>query len=73
MNKECTLSDEGLIEACDNWISSLASTGGKSWCLSIPVNFDRDPDMLFSELIKRFKDRKDDALINQAENAARGI
>lgn len=66
MNKECTLSDEELIEACDKWITSLCATGGDSWVLSIPVNFNRDPDMLFSELIKRFKDRND-ALTSLAE------
>ena len=30
-------------------------SGGKSWSLQVPVNFDKDPDVLISELCKRFK------------------
>ena len=55
MKKECDLSDAELIEKCEKLITSLCETGGRSWCLSVPVNFNRDPDMLFSELITRLK------------------
>lgn len=57
--ENCTLTDDELIEACNAWVSSLAKTGGKSWCLQVPVNFNRDPDMLFSELSNRFKQLKE--------------
>jgi hypothetical protein len=50
-----TLSDSELIDKCDDWVSSLAKTGGKSWCLRVPVDFKNDPDVLFAELINRFK------------------
>lgn len=53
--RKCNLSDEELAEKCDAWISELCKTGGRCWTLSVPVNFNRDPDMLFSELIRRFK------------------
>jgi len=51
----CTLTDEELIDQCKDWITRLAMSGGKDWCLEIPVNFNKDPDMLFCELIKRFE------------------
>lgn len=51
----CTLKDAELIERSEEWISNLAKSGGKKWCLHIPVNFNRDPDMLFSELCNRVK------------------
>jgi len=52
---KCTLSNEELIEKCNDWVSSLARTGGQSWTLRVPVDFNNDPDMLFVELSKRFK------------------
>jgi hypothetical protein len=53
--KRCTLSDQELSEKCEEWISRLCNSGGREWTLRVPVDFDRDPDMLFSELNKRFK------------------
>lgn len=52
---KCILTDQELIDKCDQWITSLAKTGGETWSLSIPVDFNKDPDMLFLELINRFK------------------
>lgn len=52
---KCTLNNEELISRCDEWVTSLARTGAKTWSLSIPVNFNRDPDILFSEITTRFK------------------
>ena len=52
---QVTLSDEELVEKCTEWISKLCATGGRAWSLEVPVNFNRDPDILFSELIQRFK------------------
>jgi hypothetical protein len=56
MQKECTLSDDELIEKVQEWNSKLCRTGGHAWTLSVPVNFNRDPDMLISELIRRYKE-----------------
>jgi hypothetical protein len=55
MSKECTLSDKELIERSQEWVSKLAKSGGKAWILQVPVNFNRDPDMLFIELCKRLE------------------
>ena len=52
---KCTLSDEELLEKCEEWVSKLAHSGGHAWILSVPVNFNNDPDMLFSELGRRFR------------------
>ena len=54
---ECRLNDADLIEKSNNLVSELAKTGGRSWSLSVPVNFNRDPDMIFSRLGMRLKDR----------------
>jgi hypothetical protein len=51
----CTLSNDELCNKIDSFITELCITGGKSLSLSVPVNFNRDPDVLISELIKRFK------------------
>lgn len=52
---KCTLTDEELIARCHDWIDKLCKSGGDKWTLSVPVDFDRDPDMLFIELIRRFE------------------
>ncbi len=50
---KCVLTDAELHEAVQRWVSKLCETGGRAWTLSVPVNFDRDPDMLITELCKR--------------------
>ncbi len=52
----CTLTNEELIEKCYKWVSDLCKTGGKAWSLRVPPNFNNDPDILFCELIGRFRD-----------------
>lgn len=52
--KKCTLTDAELRDAVQKWVSKLCETGGRAWTLSVPVNFDRDPDMLITELCKRY-------------------
>lgn len=52
---KCTLSNEDMLQQCEQWVHKLAKSGGVDWCLQVPVNFNRDPDMLFMELINRFK------------------
>lgn len=51
----CTLSDKELIEKSNDWVSKLAKSGGNAWTLRIPVDFNNDPDMLFTELGKRLE------------------
>ena len=53
---KCTLTDNDLVEKCNQIVNKLAKTGGKSWCLQVPVNFDEDPDILFHELGSRLKE-----------------
>jgi len=51
----CTLSDTELIKKCKEWISKLAQSGGSEWSLRVPVDFNHDPDVLFSELCNRLE------------------
>jgi hypothetical protein len=60
MKREVDLNDEELINKCNDWISRLCETGGRAWSLRVPVDFDRDPDVLFVELINRYKKLKYD-------------
>lgn len=53
--KKCTLTDHELLEKCGQWVTDLCESGGRKWTLRVPVDFNRDPDILFSELIRRFK------------------
>lgn len=53
---KCDLSDEELITACNEWVSKLCNSGGQAWSMQVPVNFNKDPDMLFVELANRFKE-----------------
>lgn len=52
---KCDLSNEELTTMCRQWVSKLCETGGKAWTLEIPVNYNKDPDLLICELIDRFK------------------
>lgn len=51
----CKLNNEELVIKVREWVSKLAKTGGSAWTLSVPVNFERDPDILIEELCKRFE------------------
>lgn len=73
MAANCTLSDQELIDKCDQWVTSLAKSGGETWSLSVPVNFNKDPDMLFIELINRFKALKHTAPITDIGPVSRGL
>ncbi len=50
------MGNEELAEKCEEWIDKLCKSGGNAWTLRVPVDIDRDPDMLFSELIRRFRE-----------------
>ena len=51
-----SLDDTELITRVEDWVSSLCKSGGRTWSLSVPVNFNRDPDMLICELIRRYRE-----------------
>jgi hypothetical protein len=51
---KCTLRDAELLADVEKWVSKLCDPGGMAWTLSVPVNFNRDPDMLITELHKRY-------------------
>lgn len=53
MSKKCTLTDAELHDAVQKWVLKLCDTGGRAWTLSVPVNFDSDPDMIITELCDR--------------------
>jgi hypothetical protein len=55
IEKVILLSDNELIEKCDEWVGKLCETGGRAWSLQVPANPEVDPDLLFSELIDRYK------------------
>lgn len=56
VENNCTLTKSELSEECRKWVSMLASSGGRKWVLRIPPDRNKDPDLLFSELINRYKD-----------------
>jgi len=51
----CTLQDTVLIEECERQIKAMCDTGGRAFTMSVPVNHNRDTDMIFTELIRRLK------------------
>jgi hypothetical protein len=53
--EHCTLNNQQLIDIAKVMVSKLCSTGGRSWTMRVPVDFDRDDDMILSELISRFE------------------
>lgn len=52
--QQSQISDKKLIELAEKQIRSLARTGGKSHTMTVPPSVN-DTDMIFCELIKRFK------------------
>lgn len=50
------LNNEELIKKVRMWVDELCRTGGKGWSLQVPVNMERDPDVLISELCNRFEE-----------------
>jgi hypothetical protein len=50
------ITDLELIELAEKQMIELAKTGGRSHRMTVPPRID-DTDMIFSELIKRFKNR----------------
>lgn len=52
---ECTLTDVELVAKIDEWNGKLCKTGGRAWCLRVPPDPNNDPDLLISQLCKRFE------------------
>ncbi len=52
------LKDSELTDRCEKWVNKLCESKGKAWTLCIPPDHGRDPDLLITELIKRFKELK---------------
>lgn len=52
--KKCTLTNDELREACHRWISDLCSQK-REWVMHIPADLNRDPDLLLSEALTRWK------------------
>ena len=48
------MSDSDLIEKVSNEVAKLCKTGGKSFRMCAPVDVN-DTDMLFCEMIRRFR------------------
>ena len=48
--------DKELIEKGWDEISALCGSAGKPkrWTMTVPVDFNRDSDILFGEILKRF-------------------
>lgn len=65
---KCTLTDAELIEKARDWISRLAETEGRAWCLRIPVDYNHDPDMIFAELCNRLEGAKNTEQANEPDS-----
>jgi hypothetical protein len=52
--KQAAISDKELIELAEKQVTELAKTGGRSHRMCVPPMI-TDTDMIFCELIKRFK------------------
>lgn len=52
--KQSDMPDEELLSKCREELSKLCKTGGRSLTMHIPPQVD-DIDMLFSELMRRYK------------------
>lgn len=59
-NKVQSVSNSDLIGMADKALSKLCSTGGRSFTMNVPPRVD-DTDIVFSELIRRFKKEVKDA------------
>ena len=51
--EQSEMSDDELIVLCQEEISKLCKTGGRSFVMSVPPRI-KDTDMLFVELMKRY-------------------
>lgn len=64
--KMASITDKDLVELCETELSKLCSTGGKSFTMTVPVRTS-DTDMIFVELIRRFKANTDQSNHNKPQ------
>ena len=69
IKNKCTLTDDELVEKAREWIRKLTKTGGRAWSLSVPADFNRDPDFIFDELCRRFIGAKNTEQQVEADSA----
>jgi transposase len=55
MNKSQIERDTSLIKTARNMVNELCDSGGRSWTMRVPVDLERDHDMIFTRLINRFE------------------
>ena len=67
-NIHTDLKDDELIERCDSLIDDFTKGKMREWVMHIPAEPNKDPDLIFSELISRYK-RLRDALEKYADNS----
>ena len=60
IKRGCTLNDAELLERVHDWVSRLCISGGNEWVLSVPVDFNHDPDYLISELCNRYAAKQEE-------------
>jgi len=66
----CRLSDTELCDAVVALVSRMCDTGARGWRMSVPVDTERDSDILVSELVKRFRAAKaEDVRTNTVQQA----
>ena len=49
------MEDDELIAKAREMVNELCQTGGRSWTMRVPVDLERDHDMVFTRLINRFE------------------
>lgn len=54
-DSKCCLSDEELILKCRGIVHQMCQADGKSWKMSVPIDYSDDSDMILTELIRRFE------------------
>ena len=58
-NIHTDLKDDELIERCDSLIDDFTKGKMREWVMHIPAEPNKDPDLIFSELISRYKRLRD--------------
>lgn len=64
---KCELSNQELANKVITLTIEMAKTGGQSWILSVPVNFSKDPDILFIECADRLMAQEAELAAKDAE------
>lgn len=51
-----TKTDAELVDWVEEWVCRMYKNPNREWRISIPVDFDNDPDVLIMELAARFRE-----------------